>query len=410
MAWDDLGLSERARDAVHRLGWREPTPIQRAALPHLVKGKDVVGEAETGSGKTGAFGLAMTDVAPGPGLTALVLAPTRELALQVARDLNVLGEGAVFRAVAVYGGVPWEPQLADVRRADTTCVVATPGRLLDFIHLQGLKLDKVRFAVIDEADRLFDLGFIKDVERILAELPVARQISLFSATFPDEVVRLARRHMLTAKHVAPGGRPAVPETSEHFRVDVASSAKREAFVALLGAESPRLALVFVRKRSDARDLVRWLKDHGVAATALHGDLDQPKREAVLARFRAGEVPLLVATDLAARGLDVPGITHVFNYDVPEESDAYQHRAGRTARAGRAGRVFTLVTEKDHATLVEALDGVEGVAMRRYRLEGFQPAKSVQEGRSPHLPTKGPPRKRVTKQRMKPGWEKRKGRR
>lgn len=407
--FDNLGLSPRALDAVHGLGWKEPTPIQAAVLPHLLKGKDVIGEAETGSGKTGAFGLAMTDTTPGPGLTALVLTPTRELAVQVAKDLNVLGEGAAFRAVPVYGGVPWEAQLAEVKRPETTCIVATPGRLLDFIHLQGIRLDKVRFAVIDEADRMFDLGFIKDVERILADLPIKRQLSLFSATFPMEVVRLTRRHMMTAKHLRPGGKPAVPESSEHFRLDVASSQKREAFLKLLEIEEPKLALAFVRKRTDARDLLFWLKEHDVAAAALHGDLEQAKREKVLERFRSGEVPLLVATDLAARGLDVADITHVFNYDVPEESDSYQHRAGRTARAGKPGRVFTIVTEKDHAALIAALDGVEGVKMRRYRIEGFAAAKNVLEGTPAHLPTTGPRKKRVTKQRMKPGWEKRKGR-
>ena len=351
MSFDDLPISERAREVAHQLGWRAPTPIQKLVLPQLAMRRDVIGRAETGSGKTAAFGLWLTDEVSAPGVQALVLAPTRELVVQITEELNKLAKGAPFRAVAVYGGVPYDPQLAALREGETTCVVATTGRLLDLLARKQVLLDRVRVVVLDEADRMLDLGFLPEVERILKLIPGARQTALFTATMPKRVATLAHQYMSHPREVEVG--PMTPETAEHYRIDVHSDSKLDALVALLEKEKPREGLVFTRTRDGAQKLARELVERGVLATALHGDLDQRARERIVQNLKEGRTALVVATDVAARGLDIAGITHVINYDVPEEAEQYVHRAGRTARAGRHGRVFTLVTENDGAHMLAA---------------------------------------------------------
>ncbi|HUR68660.1 MAG TPA: DEAD/DEAH box helicase [Candidatus Thermoplasmatota archaeon] len=350
-SWDDLPVSERIRDVVHRIGWREPTPIQRLVLPQLAMGRDVIGRAETGSGKTGAFGVWLTSEVKAPGVQALVLAPTRELATQIAGDLNRLAEGAPFRAAAIYGGVPYEPQLAALADPATTCIVATTGRLLDLLARKQVLLDKVRVVVLDEADRMLDLGFIGEVERILKLIPGARQTALFTATMPKKVALLAHQYMSHPREVEVG--PLTPEQAEHYRVDVPSQHRTAALLALLDKESPKVCLVFTRTREGSQTLAKELLAADVPAVAFHGDLAQEQRERVVASLKAGRTALVVATDVAARGLDITGITHVVNYDVPEEAEQYVHRAGRTARAGKSGRVFSLVTENDGKAVVAA---------------------------------------------------------
>lgn len=345
--FDRLRLSERALAAVHALGWRAPTPIQSLALPHLLTGKDVLAQAVTGSGKTGAFGLTLSEGLAGPGLKGLVLVPTRELAVQVSRDVNALALGARFRAEPIYGGVAYEPQVAAMRDPETTVLVATTGRLLDFVNRGIVDLSTVTVVVIDEADRMLDYGFLPDVKRILQRVPKGRQTALFSATLPKEVRALAREYMANPREVRPATEGPMPDTARHFRVDCSSAVKQRALLGLLAKEEPESVIVFARTREGARDLAKRLRQAGVECAAIHGDLAQDGRERVLARFRAGEIRILVATDVAARGLDIFGVTHVVNFDAPEEPDAYVHRAGRTARAGRGGRVFTLVSEKDH---------------------------------------------------------------
>ncbi|MEA3198728.1 MAG: ATP-dependent helicase DeaD [Thermoplasmata archaeon] len=362
--FDDLPLSERAREAVHRLGWRAPTPIQRLAVPQLAMGRDVIGRAQTGSGKTAAFGLVLTDQVKAPGVQALVLAPTRELVVQIARDLNALAEGAPFRAVPVYGGVPYDEQIAALADPATTCIVATTGRLLDLLARRQVLLDQVRFVVLDEADRMLDLGFLPEVERVLKLIPGGRQTALFTATMPRKVALLAHQYMAHPREVEVG--PQTPLTAEHYRVDVASTHRHAALAALLAKEKPARCLVFVRTREGAAKLARELVEQGVLATPLHGDLTQPQRERVVASLREGRTALVVATDVAARGLDFPAISHVVNFEVPEEADQYVHRAGRTARAGREGRVFTLVTENDGRAL-EAVQRAAKVALQPYAL-------------------------------------------
>ncbi len=345
-------------------GWREPTPVQALAVPALATGKDVIVRAETGSGKTGAFGLVLTDAVRGPGIKALVLAPTRELAQQVARDLNALATGAAFRAAAVYGGVPYDEQLAAIRDPATTCLVATPGRLLDFLGKKQVDLSEVRVVIVDEADRMLDFGFLPDVERILQRVPKERQTGLFSATMPKEVAKLARTYLANPREIAPNAAALVPESSEHYVAEVPSSRKTAALLAVLEREAPGSALVFTRTRESARRVADALAARGFAARAFHGDLAQDEREALVAAWRAGDVRLIVATDVAARGLHVPHVTHVVNFDVPEEPEQYVHRAGRTARAGARGRIITLVSERDVDGWKAAQDAAR-IRPRRY---------------------------------------------
>ena len=365
-SFEDAPISERARELVHALGWRAPTPIQVRVLPQLAMGRDVIGRAQTGSGKTAAYGLWLTDEVKAPdGVQALVLAPTRELVAQIASDLNVMAQGAPFRAVAVYGGVPYEPQLAAMRAPETTCIVATTGRLLDLLARKQVLLDNVRIVILDEADRMLDMGFLPEVERVLKMIPGARQTALFTATMPKKVAQMAHKYMAHAREIEVGA--ATPESAEHFRVDVPSQRKLEALVALLARERPRLAVVFARTREGVQRLAEQLRREDVPNLALHGDLLQPERERVVLALRAGEARVVIATDVAARGLDIAGITHVVNYDVPEEAEQYVHRAGRTARAGREGRVFTLATEADGAH-VEAAERAAKTRLQPYALQ------------------------------------------
>jgi ATP-dependent RNA helicase DeaD len=350
MSFDDLPLSERARDVVHELGWRGPTPIQQAVIPQLVLMRDVIGRAQTGSGKT---------------VQALVLAPTRELVVQIARDLNTLAKGAPFRAVAVYGGVPYDEQIRAMQDPETTCVVATTGRLLDLLARKQAALDKVRFVVLDEADRMLDLGFLPEVERVLKAIPGGRQTALFTATMPKKIATLAHQYMSHPRDLEVGEQ--TPESAEHLRIDVASTNQLAALIALIEKERPTRTLIFTRTRDGAQILARKLVEAGILATPLHGDLNQQQRERVVANIREGRDALIVATDVAARGLDFPAITHVINYDVPEEAETYVHRAGRTARAGKEGRVFSLVTEND-GTKVTALERAAKRRLEPYRVQ------------------------------------------
>jgi ATP-dependent RNA helicase DeaD len=266
------------------------------------------------------------------------------LVVQIARDLNALAEGAAFRAVPIYGGVPYDEQLKALADPQTTCIVATTGRLLDLLARKQVLLDQVRFVVLDEADRMLDLGFLPEVERVLKLIPGGRQTALFTATMPKKIALLAHQYMAHPREMEVG--PQTPESADHYRIDVASPHKLAALVALLKKEKPPRCLVFTRTREGAAKLAHDLVAEGVLATPLHGDLNQQQRERIVANLREGRDALVVATDVAARGLDFPAITHVVNYDIPEEAEQYVHRAGRTARAGREGRVFTMVTEND----------------------------------------------------------------
>ena len=338
----DLGISNELAGALKRLEVTEPFPIQRMVVPDVLDGHDVLAQSPTGSGKTIAFVAPILDriAADAKRPTALVLAPTRELAAQIVEQARPLAKARGLQTIAVYGGVGIEPQIRKAGKAHL--LVATPGRLLDLLDRRALTLEHVRIAVLDEADRMLDMGFRPDVERILDRTPRERQTLLFSATLQGEVGRLAKRYTSDARRhenaPAEGSRPQI----DHRFIPVVHEHKVDALVSELREREDGLALVFVRTRRGADRLVKRLGSRGVRAAAMHGGKSQGNRTRTLADFERGRVDALIATDVAARGIDVAGISHVINYDPPEDRDGYVHRIGRTARAGRSGVGVTFV--------------------------------------------------------------------
>jgi len=337
----DLGLARELLDAVHDVGYEAPSPIQEQAIPPLLEGRDVIGQAQTGSGKTAAFGLPMLQyVDPSDQeVQGLVLTPTRELCIQVTQALRAYGMRKGVDVVAVFGGAPIRSQQAQLR-AGGHIVVGTVGRVRDLISRHSLLLHACRFVVLDEADEMLDLGFLEDVERILALTPSSRQTALFSATMPPEIRRLADQYLMDPVTVRVQAATLTVETVEQFGLEVRPREKADRLVEVLRAEQPEQALVFVRTKIRCEQLFRTLRDRGINVKALHGDMTQGARDGVMISFKEGRLPLLVATDVAARGLDISGVSHVINFDVPTTPDVYVHRIGRTARVGRSGRAIT----------------------------------------------------------------------
>ncbi|MER7331160.1 MULTISPECIES: DEAD/DEAH box helicase [unclassified Micromonospora] len=349
----ELGARQETVDALAAAGITRAFAIQEYALPIALRGTDLIGQAPTGTGKTLGFGVPLLErvFAPeegGDGVPqALVVVPTRELGIQVAKDLAAAGKTRGVRVLPIYGGVAYEPQV-DALRKGVEILVGTPGRLLDLAKQKHLRLDRVHALVLDEADRMLDLGFLDDVERILAMLPEDRQTMLFSATMPDPIVTLSRRflrHPVTihAGHTAETG-PS-PQT-EQLAYRTHSMNKIEIVARILQAEGRGLTMIFTRTKRAADRVAEDLDFRGFAVAAVHGDLGQGARERALRAFRAGKIDILVATDVAARGIDVSGVTHVINYDCPEDQDTYTHRIGRTGRAGASGVAVTFVDWDD----------------------------------------------------------------
>lgn len=347
----EMGLSAPVSRAIAELGYEEPTPIQQQAIGPLLEGHDVVGQAQTGTGKTAAFGLPMLErLRPGgPKPQGLVLVPTRELAIQVAEALHALGRYTDVRIVPIYGGQPIERQLRVLQRG-VDIVVGTPGRVMDHIRRGTLALDAVRMVVLDEADEMLAMGFIEDVEFILEQVPSERQMALFSATIPPRIADLARRFLHEPQWVSVvRDKLTVPQTRQVY-YEVLNRSKLDALTRILDVEMPSSAIIFTRTKRDAAELADQLIGLGYQAEPIHGDLSQAERERTLRRFREGTVELLVATDVAARGLDIPDVSHVINYDVPADPEVYVHRIGRTGRAGRKGEAITLVTPRERRAL------------------------------------------------------------
>jgi ATP-dependent RNA helicase DeaD len=341
----DLGLSEPTLQALAHLGYERPTPIQEQTIPLLLEGRDVIGQAQTGTGKTAAFGLPMIEyVDPeDPDVQALVLTPTRELCIQVTQALRAYGQRSGAEVVAVFGGAPIRDQAT--RLKDAQIVVGTVGRVMDMIGRHHLFLDQARYVVLDEADEMLDLGFLEDVEEILRRAPMGRQTALFSATVPTPIRRLADTFMHDPVEIQVRAATLTIDTVDQYYVEVPDREKPDALVNVLKAERPDQAIVFVRTKIGVDRLARRLGDAGVRVKTLHGDMTQGQRDGVMIAFKGGRERLLVATDVAARGLDITGVSHVVNYDVPNSPDIYVHRIGRTGRAGESGRAITLVTPK-----------------------------------------------------------------
>jgi ATP-dependent RNA helicase DeaD len=347
----DLGLSESTLHALRDVGYEAPSPIQEQTIPLLLAGQDVIGQAQTGTGKTAAFGLPIMEyVDPSlDSVQALVLTPTRELCIQVTQALRTYGSHTGVDVVAVFGGAPIRTQQAQLR-AGGHVVVGTVGRVLDLISRHSLVLHDCRFVVLDEADEMLDLGFLEDVEKILSLTPSSRQTALFSATMPPPIRKLADRYMYDPAIVQVEAATLTIDTVAQFQLPVDAKSKPDKLVEVLSAERPDQAIVFVRTKVRCEQLFRTLRDRGMNVRALHGDMTQGSRDGVMLAFKGGRVPILVATDVAARGLDISTVTHVINYDVPTSPDTYVHRIGRTGRVGRSGRAITFVEDRQKREL------------------------------------------------------------
>ena len=362
----DLGLSESALQALRDVGYESPSPIQEQAIPSLLQGRDVIGQAQTGTGKTAAFGLPIMEYidAAEPTVQALVLTPTRELCIQVTQALRTYAAHTGVDVVAVFGGAPIRAQQAQLR-AGGHVVVGTVGRVLDLISRHSLVLHDCRFVVLDEADEMLDLGFLEDVEKILSLTPSSRQTALFSATMPGPIRALADRYMYDPITIQVEAATLTIDTVAQFQLPVDAKNKPEKLVEVLSAERPDQAIVFVRTKIRCDQLFRTLRDRGMNVRALHGDMSQGSRDGVMLAFKGGRVPILVATDVAARGLDISTVTHVINYDVPTSPDTYVHRIGRTGRVGRSGRAITFVEDRQKREL-EAIERHIGAPITQWQ--------------------------------------------
>ena len=360
-----LGLSPEVLRAVDQLGFEEPSPVQAQAIPILLAGRDLVAQALTGTGKTAAFGIPLAERLDPTSevIQGAVLAPTRELAVQVADELYRLGRHRGLRVVPIYGGQPIDRQFRALR-AGVHTVVATPGRLLDHLRRGTVNLGRVRMVVLDEADEMLNMGFLEDIESILSELPAERQTALFSATMPEPIRALAGRYLRDPATIELGRpRGVTVPTIEQRYYEVPGRYKFEALVRVLDAEQPQLAFVFCGTKRMVDEVAEGLRARGYRAEALHGDMGQPLRDRTIRAVREGQAEVLVATDVAARGLDVEQVSHVINYDLPQDPEYYVHRIGRTGRAGRAGEAITFVAPWDMREF-RMIERVVGTRIRR----------------------------------------------
>lgn len=343
----ELNLSPALLKAVNRMGFEEATPIQAKTIPLSMQGKDLIGQAQTGTGKTAAFGIPLIEKidVKSQYVQGIIIAPTRELAIQVSEELYRIGQDARIRVLAVYGGSDIQRQIRALKKGPHI-IVGTPGRILDHINRRTLKLDKVHTLILDEADEMLNMGFIDDIESILKTVPDERQTLLFSATMPEPIRKIAERFMKSPEIVRVQAKEMTVPLIEQFFVKVHEREKFDVLARLIDVQSPELAIVFGRTKRRVDELSNALTLRGYAAEGIHGDLSQAKRLSVLKKFKDGRIDVLVATDVAARGLDISGVTHVYNYDIPQDPESYVHRIGRTGRAGKEGMAITFVSPRE----------------------------------------------------------------
>ncbi|HIV74833.1 MAG TPA: DEAD/DEAH box helicase [Candidatus Pseudogracilibacillus intestinigallinarum] len=353
--FSELQVSDVVLNALESMGFEEATPIQAATIPHALQGKDVIGQAQTGTGKTAAFGIPMIEnfETGKKGVQGLVVAPTRELAIQVAAELNRLGKSKGIRSLAVYGGQQMDRQIRALKDRPQI-VVATPGRLLDHLNRRTIKLHDIKVAVLDEADEMLNMGFIDDIKDILKAIPEERQTLLFSATMPKEIREIATTLMNDPTEIKVKAKEMTVENIEQTFMEVPERFKFDTLTNHLDIYSPKLAIVFTRTKKRVDEITDGLQVRGFRAEGIHGDLTQGKRMSVLNKFKNERIEILVATDVAARGLDISGVTHVYNFDIPQDPESYVHRIGRTGRAGRTGEAISFVTPREmpHLRLIE----------------------------------------------------------
>ena len=363
--FDELGLSKKLLSAVEEEGYTNPTPVQEQSIPPLLAGRDVLGVAQTGTGKTAAFALPVLQIMSRSRpqgkrmIRALVLSPTRELAAQINERFSAYGENLDLRHRVIFGGVSQKPQVRDLQRG-LDILIATPGRLLDLINQRYIDISKVEFFVLDEADRMLDMGFIRDIEKVLKLLPNRRQNLLFSATMPASIAKLAGSFLKNAVMVDVSPKEVTVDRIAQKIMFIRKADKRRLLVNIIKDEKVRRGIVFTRTKHGANRLVKQLDQSGIDAAAIHGNKSQGARTKALKGFKDGDIPILVATDIASRGIDVDGITHVFNYDLPNEPESYVHRIGRTARAGKSGIAYGFCDDSESGFLVgiQKLIGME----------------------------------------------------
>ncbi|MBV9834418.1 MAG: DEAD/DEAH box helicase [Alphaproteobacteria bacterium] len=382
MTFDALGLSPEVLKAVAETGYTTPTPIQEQAIPYVLMGRDVLGCAQTGTGKTAGFTLPMIDILAAGRARArmprsLILEPTRELAAQVAESFEVYGKYNKLSMALLIGGMSFDDQEKILDRG-VDVLIATPGRLLDHFERGKVLLNDVRILVIDEADRMLDMGFIPDVERIVSLMPTIRQTLFFSATMPPEIRKLADAFLMNPKEVTVARPATTASTVQQGVAIVPSEDKREALRRLIRNEDVKNALIFCNRKKDVDILFQSLRKHGFSVGALHGDMSQAVRMETLERFKLGEIRLLVASDVAARGLDIDDLSHVFNFDAPFHPDDYVHRIGRTGRAGKTGVAYTLASPDDGG-LIENIEKLIGKPIPRVEVPGFNATEFDPEG-------------------------------
>jgi len=352
--FSDFGLSNELVKALSNMGFEEPTPIQAQAIPIGLKGKDMIGQAQTGTGKTTAFGVPLLEqININEGVQGLVLAPTRELAVQVAEELNRIGQVKGIKTLPIYGGQDINRQIRGLKNRPQI-IAATPGRLIDHIERKTIRLGNLKMVVLDEADEMLNMGFIEDIERILGEIKGERQTMLFSATMPKRIQSLAEKFMKDPELVKIKAKEMTVKNIEQHYMEVHEKQKFDVLCSLLDIQSPELAIVFGRTKKRVDEVVEGLIKRGYSAEGIHGDIPQAKRDQVIRRFKEQTIDIMVATDVAARGLDISGVTHVYNFDIPQDPESYVHRIGRTGRAGNKGLAVTFVSprEIDHLKIIE----------------------------------------------------------
>jgi len=348
-----LGISDVMLEALRKKGFEEPTPIQAKTIPFLLANqKDLIGKAQTGTGKTAAFGIPVIEniVANKGGVQALVLAPTRELAIQVTEELSSFGAAYGTRIVSIYGGQPIDRQIARLKRG-VDIVVGTPGRIIDHLNRKTLDISKIAYIILDEADEMLNMGFIEDIEAILKMAPKQKRTVLFSATMPKHIENLAKKYMTDYELISVVSENNSKKNIEQIYFEVAQSDKFEALYRIIDVEESFYGMIFCRTKVDVDEIASKLASRGSRAEQIHGDLSQGQREKVLQRFRDKKINILVATDVAARGLDVDNLTHVINYSLPQDPESYVHRIGRTGRAGKSGTAITLITPSEYRKLI-----------------------------------------------------------
>ncbi|KYZ78126.1 DEAD/DEAH box helicase [Anaerosporomusa subterranea] len=352
-----LGISDLITQSLNNMGFEEPTPIQEKAIQPAMRGQDLIGQAQTGTGKTAAYGIPLIEKMEGARekVQGLVLTPTRELAIQVAEELNKIAQYTDVHTLPIYGGQDIERQIRGLKKRPQI-IVATPGRLKDHMQRRTIRLDELRMIVLDEADEMLNMGFIEDIEEILSATPASRQTLLFSATMPRAIQSLSQRFLRNPALISIQSKEVTVPLVEQNYLEVQDRQKFDVLCRLLDIQSPELAIVFGRTKRRVDELSEALKKRGYAAEGIHGDLTQAKRDSVIRQFRDGSTDILVATDVAARGLDISGVTHVYNFDIPQDPESYVHRIGRTGRAGQAGTAITFVIprEMDHLRTIERL--------------------------------------------------------